>query len=596
MHKLSVLTVLFLVTVHVASVTVEEPQTVLNIPIAGQTITVEEPQTVLDIPIAGQTINDEPSGKWYKFNSTIKRVAVIGAGPAGLQAAATFMKHNFTVRLFDRAPGPGGNWLYSDEIPVRESYPDAPAVEEHWIPEALPASEYYNEGDDDLTLDSRWREHWQPRSIWDSLHTNSPAVITELPDVPYPPDHSWVISAHTIGAHVRAYASIHNLNANDNSSVHSYSTRVEKLSKRLDGNGWTLTLKHLKKLEEPDRLKATWWTEDFDAVFVAPGPYTSPHVPEIDGLLQWSNVRAVDDPSRFSVYHSRVYRRPERYTGKTVLVIGVGTSGSEIARDIAPVAKKIYASHKEYADWETLHPFQRRSFRRFPDETEFIPKISHFESLSSLDNGIKDGKIVLVNGTVLENIDEVILATGYKRSNPFHLSVLNQTFGAESLEAPPPSDVFTGPALKYVHWTGHFIPDPTLAFSTIRPWTAGQYQYYGQAKVWEGTAHLPNEAGLWAQYNSTRYTFFRGLFGTAPSEAIVRQYVTWLNNESLENGGRLVSPWPVQNREVFAYYANQEWEKDYLSKENFTKFENIPDRQWTQKDIWDISVFEDDSW
>ncbi|KAJ4490677.1 FAD/NAD-P-binding domain-containing protein [Lentinula aciculospora] len=578
MHQLFWLSVLFCTTFPIASGGVNEPQAVFNIPNAER-----------------NTNDEQASEKWYKFNSTIKRVAVIGAGPAGLQAAATFIKHNFTVRLFDRAPGPGGNWLYSDEVPVREPYPDAPAVEERWIPEELPASKYYNDGDKGLTLDSRWREHWQPRSIWNTLHTNSPAVITELPDAPYPPDHSWVISAHTIGAHVRAYASIHNLNANDKSSVHSYSTRVEKLSKGPDGNGWRLILKQLKKLEEPDRLKATWWTEDFDAVFVAPGPYTSPHVPEIDGLLQWSEVRDVEDASRFSVYHSRVYRRPDRYTGKNILVIGVGTSGSEIARDIAPVANKIYASHKEYADWDTLHPFQRRSFRRFPDETEFIPKISHFEPLSSLDNGIKDGKIVLVNGTVLEEIDEIILATGYKRSNPFHLSVLNETFGVEAVEAPP-FDVFTGPALKYVHWTGHFIPDPTLAFSTVRPWTAGQYQYYGQAKVWEGTAHLPNEAELWAQYNSSRYNNFRGLFGTGPSEAIVRQYVTWLNNESLENGGRLVSPWPVQNWEVFAYYANQEWEQGYLSKENFTRFENIPDNQWTQKDIWDISVFEDEFW
>ncbi|KAJ3730602.1 FAD/NAD-P-binding domain-containing protein [Lentinula raphanica] len=544
--------------------------------------------------------NNKPSSfdsNWYKFNSTIKTIAVIGAGPAGLQAAAIFQQHNFTVRLFDRAPGPGGNWLYSDEVPVREPYPDAPALEERYIPDELPASEYYNEGDDGLSLDSRWREHWQPRSIWDTLHTNSPAVITELPDVPYPPDHSWVISAHTIGAHVRAYASIHNLNANDNSSVHSYSTRVEKLSKKPGSDTWTLTLKHLKKLDEPSRLKATWWTEDFDAVFVATGPYTSPHVPEIEGLLQWSKVRDGGDPDqeRFSVYHSRVYRRPERYTGKTVLVVGVGTSGSEIARDIAPFAKKVYASHKEYADWDTLHPFQRRSFRRFPPETEFLPRISRFEPLETLDRGIKEGRIVLVNGTVLENIDEVILATGYKRSNPFHLAVLNETFGAEFLR-PPPSDVFTGPALKYVHWTGHFIPDPTLAFSTVRPWTAGQYQYYGQAKVWEGTAHLPNEAQMWDEYNSTRYSNFRGLFGSWPSEAIVRQYVTWLNNESLENGGRLVGPWPVQNREVFAFYANQEWEKDYISKENFTRFENLPAHQWTQNEIWDVSVFDDECW
>ena len=44
-------------------------------------------------------------------------------GPAGLQAARSLVEHNFTVRLFERAPGPGGNWAYSDQVPVRESYP-----------------------------------------------------------------------------------------------------------------------------------------------------------------------------------------------------------------------------------------------------------------------------------------------------------------------------------------------------------------------------------------------------------------------------------------------------------------------------------------
>ena len=63
------------------------------------------------------------SSQWTTFNHTIKRVAVIGAGPSGLQIAASLVKHNFTVRVLDRAPGPGGNWFYTDEVPVRESYP-----------------------------------------------------------------------------------------------------------------------------------------------------------------------------------------------------------------------------------------------------------------------------------------------------------------------------------------------------------------------------------------------------------------------------------------------------------------------------------------
>lgn len=82
-------------------------------------------QIVLDSdqPLAHARVDADLSSEWTVFNKTIKRVAVIGAGPAGLQAAAELKEHSFDVRLFERAPGPGGNWRYSDEIPVRESYP-----------------------------------------------------------------------------------------------------------------------------------------------------------------------------------------------------------------------------------------------------------------------------------------------------------------------------------------------------------------------------------------------------------------------------------------------------------------------------------------
>lgn len=70
-----------------------------------------------------RTTSTDSTSSWTVFNKTIKRVAVIGAGPAGLQVAAELKEHDFDVRLFERAPGPGGNWRYSDEIPAREPYP-----------------------------------------------------------------------------------------------------------------------------------------------------------------------------------------------------------------------------------------------------------------------------------------------------------------------------------------------------------------------------------------------------------------------------------------------------------------------------------------
>lgn len=32
--------------------------------------------------------------------------------------AAALIEHGFEVRLFDRSPGPGGNWYYSSKPPL----------------------------------------------------------------------------------------------------------------------------------------------------------------------------------------------------------------------------------------------------------------------------------------------------------------------------------------------------------------------------------------------------------------------------------------------------------------------------------------------
>lgn len=61
--------------------------------------------------------------QWFQFSNEIRRVAVIGAGPSGLIHAHTLLSEGFEVRLFERAPKPGGQWLYTDETPVHASFP-----------------------------------------------------------------------------------------------------------------------------------------------------------------------------------------------------------------------------------------------------------------------------------------------------------------------------------------------------------------------------------------------------------------------------------------------------------------------------------------
>ena len=91
----------------------------LSLALLGGFATAE--QTVLNAPVEKASAR-----QWTVFPHAIKRVAVIGAGPSGLQVAAELKDHGFNITIFDRAPGPGGNWRFTDEIPVRESYPCVP--------------------------------------------------------------------------------------------------------------------------------------------------------------------------------------------------------------------------------------------------------------------------------------------------------------------------------------------------------------------------------------------------------------------------------------------------------------------------------------
>ncbi|KAJ7490582.1 FAD/NAD-P-binding domain-containing protein [Mycena latifolia] len=507
-----------------------------------------------------QGVFETPKALRTTFHHPIRRVAVVGAGPAGLQAAAKLIEHNFTVRLFERAPHPGGNWLYSEQIPVRESYP------------------YYSDGDDGLSLDDRWAEHWRPRPLWYSLHTNSPkCVVTGAPDVKYDPDTPWVLSAHTIQRHVRSYASHHCLNSNDDCPappdappVTAYSTRVEKVEKDEETHTWMLTLRRLERLRESHRIRVEWWTETFDAVVLATGPYVAPHVPDIEGIVDWSEAT---EEGHYSMYHSQRYRHPEGYAGKTVLIVGGSVSASEIARDLAAFAHRIIASVRPTNNTTGM---RQRSLDRFPNITEFVPEIASFEPLGEHRNGIRDGRIHLINGSVLQGIDEIILATGFQSYLLF-----------------PPNTTTRLP--ENIHWTGHYIPDPTLAYTAGRSWTLGRYQSYGFAKVWQGTAHLPTpEDTKFADERRQNGTFLRDVW---LGEELFRRYVTWLNDASLEHGGRFVEPPPIETVELLRYYSvvhilNITLQLDGLGTFGVSTFAN----QLGDRDPWEGLVDDDVNW
>jgi hypothetical protein len=160
-----------------------------------------------------------------------------------------------------------------------------------------------------------------------------------------------------------------------------------------------------------------------------------------------------------------------------------------------------------------------------------------------------------------------------------------------------------------------------------RPWTSVRYQAYGLAKIWEGTARLPSETELWRQYESTRYTFFWDLWGTARGEGtsythlvkccahlrssvtssvgyLVEQRVASVRRASRGPLPQLVRTCDLtdvsmlnclySNREEFAYFMNWEIGEEYITNANFTKFEHLPASQWGAFETEDEAQWNDE--
>ncbi|KAG5636526.1 hypothetical protein H0H81_007723 [Sphagnurus paluster] len=381
----------------------------------------------------------------YAFKWPIKKVAIIGAGPSGLINYREFTHAGFDVRVFERDTLPGGNWHYSEEAPNNTPIPNAHISVGDYIPSLppkgveLPCEEVY-EGPD----------------------------ITEFP---WPKGTSWELPHAKIARYIRAFASYHGVNSNDENPRISYNTRVERVEKHFsplgEEAGWTLTLKTLTRTG-PHSVKATWRTENFDAVVIASGRYNAPNIPNIKGLKEWANVF----PKR--IIHSRQYRRPQSFANQTVLIVGAATSGGEIARDLNPHVKKIYQSIRP--DNVTKPHFRLDFFlRRIPANISIVPEIKQFHAPGK---SIHSSGIELANGTV------------------HNTSITSEDDGEEDQNEPRPI-VTDGTHLRSLYLDIFYIEEPTLVNVGMQSFTYAEYIGVALSKVWAGTAHLPTTREMW---------------------------------------------------------------------------------------------------
>ncbi|XP_061042071.1 flavin-containing monooxygenase 5 isoform X1 [Eubalaena glacialis] len=79
----------------------------------------------------------------------------------------------------------------------------------------------------------------------------------------------------------------------------------------------------------------------FDGVMVCTGHHTNAHLP----LESFPGI----EKFKGQYFHSRDYKNPESFTGKRVIIIGLGNSGSDLAVEISHTAKQVFLSTRRGA-------------------------------------------------------------------------------------------------------------------------------------------------------------------------------------------------------------------------------------------------------
>ena len=246
------------------------------------------------------------------------------------------------------------------------------------------------------SIAAAWRERWE------SLTLFTPRRYDSLPGLPFPGDPDGYPGRDEVIGYLEQYAETFELPVELNSPVRRLSSENDVFV--LDVEGRPITA---------------------EQVVVATGPFQTPHVPEIASRLA---------PDVFQV-HSTAYRRPSDVPVGTVLVVGGGNTGFQIAEELAATHKVCLAVGSRQTPlpqrllgrdlfwWLTTSRLLRttvesRIGRRLQHRDTLIG--SSPRGLSRLGVELKqravdaDGrKVRFADGSELE-VDAVIWATGYR--------------------------------------------------------------------------------------------------------------------------------------------------------------------------------------
>ncbi|XP_071484493.1 flavin-containing monooxygenase 5-like [Diadema antillarum] len=329
-----------------------------------------------------------------------RRVAVIGGGPSGLVAIKTCLEEGLDVACFEKSKMIGGLWYYREDRTE------------------------------------------QSCSVFRSTVINTSKETMCFSDFPIPED--WPNFLHNKKVLKYFEMCADHFGLRKHIKVNTKVNSVDPASD-FDASGrWTVSVNSI------DHDKT--WEETFDAVLVCTGHHCTPNILHFEGLKDFLGC----------VIRTHDYLTPEKYRDKRVVIVGIGNSGGDAAVELGRVASDLFLSTRSGA-WikyrisdrsllvDLTNRIQRsvsirlqerillnRSRKRVDHELiglkpDFGITAAHPTVNDDLPGCIMNGLVtvkpnirrfttsgvVFEDGTTEDNIDLVVLATGYKISFPF---------------------------------------------------------------------------------------------------------------------------------------------------------------------------------
>ncbi|KAL4788510.1 hypothetical protein BJX76DRAFT_315859 [Aspergillus varians] len=376
------------------------------------------------------------------LSKQIRRIAVIGAGPAGLASVKYLLAEKVfdTIDVFERRSFMGGVWNYSSgtlkeavPTPVPQLTPNGPLEEPIWLPK-------------DAARNSQEPTFISP--IYDTLDTNLPKELMAFGEKQFPSDVQDFPRHFTVKDYVREYGE-------DIEKHIQFETQVLDVRRDINTAAWTVTTQSLRS--------GTSTTNYYDAVVAASGHFDVPYLPDISGIVSWNKAY----PG--VITHSKFYDSPKPFINKKVIVIGSSASGLDIGNQINEVSKgKVLASQRTDL---YLSPSTATDKAYYPEIIEFLSSATHERAVRFAD------------GRIEQDINAIVFCTGFFYSFPF-LSSLN------------PPIITHGRRVQNTYQHLFYIHDPTLVFPVlpqrIIPFPLSENQAAVFSRVWSGRLHLPS--------------------------------------------------------------------------------------------------------